>query len=171
MNLVLYLCMLPFEIDWIHRISALTLSMRCISLPMQHRLLALLAAAVVAAWCPPSLSARPHRDYWPTDGWRHSEPEQHGFDRAALHTARDFVRDFNMGGTRMANGSWALSRHADAFLVVKGGYLIHEEYWGSTTNTTLHDIESGGKSVASILLSYAMHHPELSKNLSLCVPG
>ena len=42
-------------------------------------------------------------------------------------------------------------------LVVRGGYLVVEKYWGSTTNTTLHDIESGGKSVASILLAHAIH--------------
>jgi CubicO group peptidase (beta-lactamase class C family) len=71
------------------------------------------------------------------------------------------------GGTKLANGSWAITRHSDALLVVRGGYVVHEEYWGTTTNTTLHDIESGGKSVASILLAHAMHHPQLSNNLSL----
>ena len=66
------------------------------------------------------------------------------------------------GGRRLSNGSWVIERHADALLVIRGGYLVVEQYWGSTTNTTLHDIESGGKSVASIILAHAAQAGHLS---------
>ncbi len=76
---------------------------------------------------------------------------------SALAEAANFVRLFNMGGgTRLPNGSWAITKHADAFLVVKNGYLAHEEYWGSTTNKTMHELESGTKSISSILLAHAV---------------
>ena len=105
-----------------------------------------------------SASLRPERDYRPTRSWRHASPSEHGFNSTKLADAVRFVRNFNMGGgQRLGNGSWVISRHADALLVVRGGYLVHEQYWGSTTNTTLHDIESGGKSVASTLIAHAIH--------------
>jgi CubicO group peptidase (beta-lactamase class C family) len=115
----------------------------------------------------------PQRDYWPTDYWRHASPAAHGFNITKLDDAVTFVRDFNMGGGRQyKNGSWVIERHADALLVVRGGYMVVEKYWGSTTNTTLHDIESGGKSVASIVLASAVHagHLSLDDNITNYFP-
>eukprot|EP00729_Bicosta_minor_P027985 gene27985-34654_t len=128
----------------------------------------LLVILVLLAGNTASFLPHPKRDYWPTDEWRRADPAKHGFNTSLLNEAVTFTKDFNMGGgEQKANGSWACTRHTDALLVVRGGYLVHEEYWGTTTNTTLHDIESGGKSVASILLAHAIHHPQLSNNLSL----
>lgn len=100
----------------------------------------------------------PPRNYWPTIGWRHADPVSQGFNTSVLAEAVRFVHDFNMGGGRkLASGAWAIHRRATAMLVVRGGYLVSEEYWGAVNERTLHDIESGGKSIASILCAHAIH--------------
>jgi CubicO group peptidase (beta-lactamase class C family) len=86
------------------------------------------------------------RSYWPTEGWRTSSPEAQGMDAAALDKATAFVRDFNPNGNK-----------ADAFLVVRGGFIVAESYWGSANATTIHDIASGTKSIGSMALAHAVH--------------
>jgi len=79
----------------------------------------------------------------------------------ALNEAINFVRDFNPDGPR-----------ADAFMVVRGGYVVAEEYWGSATNTTIHDIASGTKSIGSMALAHAVHagHFTVESNISQFFP-
>ena len=97
------------------------------------------------------------RAYWPTAGWRNATPESQGMDPAALAKAVDFVRDFNPG-----------KPHADAFIVVRGGYVVAEAYWGNATAETIHDIASGTKSIGSIALAHAVHagHFTVDTNIS-----
>ena len=48
---------------------------------------------------------------------------------------------------------------ADAFIVVKQGYIVQESYWGHTTVGTMHEINSGTKSVGSIAIAYGCYPP------------
>ena len=82
-------------------------------------------------------------------------------DPAALAKAVDFVRDFNPG-----------KPHADAFIVVRGGYVVAEAYWGNATAETIHDIASGTKSIGSIALAHAVHagHFTVDTNISRFFP-
>ena len=96
-----------------------------------------LAAALAAADAPPQQpsifehtdrdTSLPPRAYWPTQGWRHATPASQGMNATLLAEAVEFVRLFNMGGgrrvlDRVQTGTrWAIDRHADAMLVVKGG--------------------------------------------------
>ena len=68
-----------------------------------------------------------------------------GMDGAALRKAVEFVRDFSPG-----------KPHADAFIVVRGGFLVAEAYWGNMSRDTIHDIASGTKSIGSIALAHAV---------------
>lgn len=111
--------------------------------------------------------APPPRAYWPTEGWRRSTPEAQGLDSSALAKAVDFVREFNDGGRKRDVHGYYSSKHADAFLVVRGGYLVSENYWGRTNATSLHDIASGTKSVGSIALAHAVHAGHFDPNTSL----
>jgi CubicO group peptidase (beta-lactamase class C family) len=87
------------------------------------------------------------RDYWPTAGWRNSTPEAQGMDPAALQKAVEFVQDFGPG-----------LPHVDAFIVIRGGYIVTESYFGGNmTKDTIHDIASGTKSIGSIALAHAVH--------------
>jgi hypothetical protein len=45
----------------------------------------------------------------------------------------------------------------DALVVVRGGYVVSETYWGETKQDSLHDLESGTKSIGAMALAHAMH--------------
>ena len=56
-----------------------------------------------------------------------------------------------------AASAWVGSLQSpDAFLVVRSGYLVAENYWGATTNASMHDLESGTKSIGGIALAHAV---------------
>ena len=81
-------------------------------------------------------------DYWPTDGWRNSTPEEHGMNPQTLNDMMD----------RIETQDYPI----DSVLIIKDGYKVFEEYPGSYyRNTTLHAMHSVSKSVASILLGVA----------------
>jgi CubicO group peptidase (beta-lactamase class C family) len=82
------------------------------------------------------------REYWPTNGWKTSTPEQQGMDSAKLLIADEFIQN----------------RLPDAFslLVVKNGYLVFEKYyrWGSPDKYAV--VHSVTKSVTSALIGIAL---------------
>ena len=79
----------------------------------------------------------------------------------ALLKAVEFVRDFNPG-----------KPHADAFIVIRGGHIVAEEYWGGANASTIHDIASGTKSIGAIALAHAIHegHFTVDTNVSKFFP-
>ena len=82
-------------------------------------------------------------------------------DAKKLAKATEFVRDFNPNGNR-----------ADAFLVVRGGFIVAESYWGSASAATIHDIASGTKSIGSMAIAHAVHagHFSVDDNISHFFP-
>jgi len=82
------------------------------------------------------------RDYWPTNGWRASTPEQQGMDPAKLGIAVEFIQE----------------RLPDAFslLVVKNGYLAFEKYFRQGSPDRIAVIHSVTKSVTSALIGIAL---------------
>ena len=111
-------------------------------------LLPLLLTAVAAGAGSP-------RSYWPTSGWRTATPESVGMSSAGLANASAWV------------GSLA---EPDAFVVIKGGYIVAEKYWGETDRESLHDLESGTKSIGAIALAHAIHagHFNIDTNVTDC---
>lgn len=87
------------------------------------------------------------REYWPTNSWRTSSPEQQGMDSAKLLIADEFIQD----------------RLTDVFslLIVKNGYLVFEKYysWGSPSKIAL--VHSITKSVTSALIGIALEKKHL----------
>ena len=82
------------------------------------------------------------RDYWPTDGWRISTPEEQGMSSAYLGNATRFIVD----------GLYP----TDSFLVVRHGYVVWEKYWSGMYRDSLHLMQSAGKSITSILIGIAI---------------
>ncbi len=85
-------------------------------------------------------------DYWPTTEWRTATPESHGFPAGALASLE----------TDAAND---LPFHT-SLLVIKDGYLIHESYHDTDSETgndenTPHNVWSITKSVTSMILGRA----------------
>jgi len=82
------------------------------------------------------------RDYWPTDGWKTSTPEQQGMDSAKLGIAVEFIQE----------------RLPDAYslLVVRNGYLVFEKYFRQGSPDRIAVIHSVTKSFMSALIGIAL---------------
>jgi CubicO group peptidase (beta-lactamase class C family) len=83
------------------------------------------------------------RDYWPTDSWRNSTPEEQGMDSALLNEMMDRIDE---------NGV-----HTDSIVIVKNGYLVFEEYPRTNYDVdSRHIIHSCTKSYTSALVGIAI---------------
>jgi CubicO group peptidase (beta-lactamase class C family) len=86
--------------------------------------------------------------YWPTGGWRENCPTAMGVDSAKLRAA--FVRaERELGNTL-------------ALLVVKGGYVVGEQYHHGVRENTRFDVRSMTKSVVATIAGAAMQQGELA---------
>ncbi len=83
------------------------------------------------------------RDYWPTDGWRNSTPEEQGMDPKLLNDMMDRIDETGL--------------HIDSVLVVRNGYLVLEEYPRRFYDSEdRHIIHSCTKSYTSALVGIAI---------------
>ena len=85
--------------------------------------------------------------YWPTGGWRENCPPALGVDSAKLrlafeHAERDLPNTLSL-------------------LVVKGGYVVGEQYYHGVRQNTRFDVRSMTKSVVASLAGVAMQRGEL----------
>jgi CubicO group peptidase (beta-lactamase class C family) len=87
----------------------------------------------------------PPRDYWPTNGWRESAPEDQGLDSARLAAAQAYLAKH--------------VPHIDSLLVVRGGYLVYEH--DAADAAALHNVKSVTKSVTSALVGIAIQAGDL----------
>ncbi|MFO7656423.1 MAG: serine hydrolase [Bacteroidales bacterium] len=78
------------------------------------------------------------RDYWPHDGWKTKLPEEVGMDTLKL---------INMKSTIQSS-----MKYVDAFLIVKDGYLVFENYYNGYNDSTFHHLWSSTKSVTNIMM-------------------
>ncbi|TFH11130.1 MAG: class C beta-lactamase-related serine hydrolase, partial [Candidatus Thorarchaeota archaeon] len=82
-------------------------------------------------------------DYWPTDGWISSTPEEQGMNSTKLVEMEAFVN------------SSALSPHS--MIVVRNGYIVHEKYFVSYRGYNITEpIYSCTASVMSALIGIAI---------------
>ncbi len=88
--------------------------------------------------------AKPRRleSYWPTDGWRYAHPSEVGMDADTLDAMVEDIRRSGLG--------------VDSAMVVKGGYVVLDEYFGSYEEDELHITYSCTKSVVSTLIGIAI---------------
>lgn len=105
----------------------------------------LLAACTGSSGTTTSTPAAAH-DYWPTQGWRTAAPADHAMDPTLLSR-------IDRAATTM--------RELRSVLVIKGGYLVFERYYGGATASTYHDVHSVGKSVTSALVGIALREGHL----------
>jgi CubicO group peptidase (beta-lactamase class C family) len=82
------------------------------------------------------------RDYWPTNEWLATTPEEQGLD-------------FNMLN-RMDETIVADDINLDSVIVVKNGYIVYEKYYDYWTETNTHTIQSCTKSFMSALIGIAI---------------
>jgi len=78
------------------------------------------------------------REYWPTDGWRTSTPEEQGLDSEQLVEMMDYLQEQN-------------SFTIHSLLIIHNGYLVTEAYFYPFYQDALHDLASATKSFTSSL--------------------
>lgn len=84
-----------------------------------------------------------NRDYWPTDGWRISTPEEQGMDSEPLNDLMDRINESSIA--------------VDSLLIARHGYLVFEKYPRPYyDNESRHIIHSCTKSYTSALVSIAI---------------
>jgi CubicO group peptidase (beta-lactamase class C family) len=86
-------------------------------------------------------------DYWPTEGWEYATPAQRGMDS---HSLEAMVQDIK-----------ASSYQVDSALVIKNGYIVLDEYFGSFRKGNLHNIFSCTKSFVSTLFGIAQEKGDI----------
>src|SRR5512139_2952022 len=99
-------------------------------------ILAVLAFVVI----PQLLKPKPP-DYWPTQGWRESTPEEQGFDSDKLAEGLQAIQDRNI--------------NIDSLLVIRNGSVFLDAYFYPYDGTTTHDLASVTKSVMTTLIGIA----------------
>ena len=84
-------------------------------------------------------------DYWPTEGWRTSNPEEQGMDSELLAEAMDYLQEqkgFNI----------------HSLLVIRNGYMVTDAYfYPFAQSRSLHDLASATKSFTSSLIGIAIN--------------
>ena len=91
-----------------------------------------LLSAPEPAWAP---------EYWPTDEWRASAPEEQGFDSAALAQELQQLRDDGVA--------------IDSLLIIRNGYIFLDAYFAPYDGTFTHDMASVTKSITTTLIGIA----------------
>jgi CubicO group peptidase (beta-lactamase class C family) len=83
------------------------------------------------------------RDYWPTQGWRNSTPEEQGMSSEDLNSMMNLIEEQDIP--------------IDSVIVTKHGYIVHEEYpstWYDEDRR--HELHSATKSFTSALIGIAI---------------
>ena len=83
----------------------------------------------------------PAPDYWPTNGWRTSTPEEQGFDPAKL---AEGLQDIE-----------ARQINIDSLLIIRNGYVVVDAHFYPYDGTFPHDLASVTKSVMTTLIAIA----------------
>ncbi|MBN2379982.1 serine hydrolase [candidate division WOR-3 bacterium] len=81
-------------------------------------------------------------DYWPTDGWRTSIPEEQGMDSEVLAGLIDYIEENEL--------------NIHSVTIIRHGYVVFDAYFWPFDSSTLHDIASCTKSVTSTLIGIAL---------------
>lgn len=81
-------------------------------------------------------------DYWPTQAWRTSTPEEQGMDSEQLVKMIDYIRSNDL--------------NVHSITIVRHGYIVLDAYFWPFTPLTKHDIASCTKSFTSTLFGIAI---------------
>jgi CubicO group peptidase (beta-lactamase class C family) len=108
-----------------------------------RRVIVNFTAVVVFAWYAIiGVQAQAPVDYFPTDTWRTSSPEEQGLDRKTLKKLVKRIRRNSISGI-------------DSLLIVRNGFLVSESYFNGWSRDDLHTLQSDTKSITSLLVGIA----------------
>ncbi len=88
-------------------------------------------------------------DYWPTEEWQFSTPEEQGMNSDKLDEAMAFIHENEI--------------RCDGLVVIRNGYIVYEAYPSTRYSSfTMHRLYSTTKSVLSALIGIAVDHGNIS---------
>ena len=111
----------------------------------------LLIALAVFAWMrlplrsPPPPAGTP--DYWPTQSWRMTTPEEQGFDSVQLAEGLQQLRDREIP--------------IHSLLIIRNGYVVLDAYFDPFDGSWVHDLSSVTKSFTTTLTAIAASQGKL----------
>jgi len=82
------------------------------------------------------------RDYWPTEEWQNTTPEEQGLNYNTLNRINEIIQENDI--------------EIDSVIVVKNGYIVYEKYYHYWSQYMLHTIQSCTKSFMSALIGIAI---------------
>lgn len=82
------------------------------------------------------------QDYWPSEGWQTSTPEEQGMDSQLLADMLVYIKEHDI--------------NIHSVLVIRNGYIVTEAYLAPYDETTLHELRSCTKSFTSALMGIAI---------------
>jgi CubicO group peptidase (beta-lactamase class C family) len=94
-----------------------------------------------------NLPTHPAPDYWPTDGWQTTTPEQQGFDSARLAEEVQAIHDKHVA--------------IDSLMIIRNGYVVLDAYFSPYDGSFPHDLGSVTKSVTTTLIAIAVDQGKL----------
>jgi CubicO group peptidase (beta-lactamase class C family) len=89
-----------------------------------------------------STDTEPEVDYWSTNSWRESTPDEQGMDEVLLQKMLEEIDEQGL--------------EIDSLLVVRNGYIITEKYYSPYEQDTQHGVYSVTKSIISALIGIAI---------------
>jgi CubicO group peptidase (beta-lactamase class C family) len=107
--------------------------------------LVVIVAGVMAWVATPGLRdpvAVPAPDYWPTNGWRTSTPEEQGYDSAKLAAGLQEIKDRGIA--------------IDSLLIIHNGYVVLDAHFAPYDGSFPHNLASVTKSVMTTLIGIAV---------------
>lgn len=90
-------------------------------------------------------------NYWPTDGWQASTPEEQGMSSAKLMEMEQHIAQLPWG------------QHVRSVLIIRNGYIVHESYYNPAYGVDqIVNIYSCTKSVSSALIGIAIEEGHIT---------
>ncbi len=117
----------------------------CLSILITASILGLqlsVSSFAFAAEATPSPAPAIHNDYWPTDDWRTSSPEDQQMDSQKLTEILDVVKEKHI--------------NLHSLLIIRHGYIVSETYFPNHPGDEKHDLFSVTKSFVSTLVGIAI---------------
>lgn len=114
----------------------------CLFIAITGCILGLQISLSSAAEATPTPTPAIHNDYWPTEDWRTSSPEDQQMDSQKLTEMLDTVKEKNI--------------NLHSLLVIRHGTIVSETYFLNHPSDEKHDLFSVTKSVVSTLVGIAI---------------
>ncbi len=130
-----------------------------------HRCAPVIVAILLFVSCQPCLASNTApagrqpllRDYWPTEGWRTSTPEQQDMNSSRVNEIVTLVEE---------------EPYLHSMVVVRNGYIVSEWYHDPVYGQdVMHAVYSCTKSISSIMIGVAMREGYFQNNVSQSVLG